>query len=98
MCHRRGVYVLDALVIVFSRTPQGVCRLCRRLRRTALFRVQLPRLIIPLPHFVRALFRACDYFPEWAYEREKKSSQGKARLNATADINIQDHHPRGVIE
>ena len=72
---------------VLTHTLQGVCRLCRKLRHTALFRVRLPWLIISFPSFVRASFRSCDSFPKLAYESEK-SSQGKARLNATAYINI----------
>jgi hypothetical protein len=77
MCHPRGVYVLNALMVVFSHTPQGICSLSRKLRRTALFRVQLPRLIIPIPYFVRVTFRACDCFPELAYE------SGKNRVRET---------------
>ena len=97
MCHPRGMYVLNALMMVSSHTPQGICRLCRRLRRTTLFRVQLPWLI----YFVRATFRSCDCFPELAYDSEN-SSQGKSASECHSlhkySTCKQDHHQRGAIE
>jgi oligosaccharyltransferase complex subunit epsilon len=42
----RYVFLLIRWPRVCSGKMQGICRLCRRLGRSALFRVQLPRLII----------------------------------------------------
>ena len=88
MSHPRGAYVLNALMMVSSHTR------CRAFANFVVgsvvlrfFRVQLSRLIIPFPSFVRATFRARDCFPEFAYESDNRVRE-RARLNATAYINI----------
>ena len=101
MGHPRGAYVLNALMVVSSHTR------CREFADFIVgsvvlrfFCVQLPWLIIPFPYFVRATSRACDCFPELAYESEN-SSQGKGPPECYSlhkySMGKQDHHPQGAI-